>query len=153
MGFPEPSPPANRTVSPLYLAVVTTTQLVPRSLARLCRIGYVAAMSDLGPGRRVEHRLAHDDEFVHNVAWGLGAIGVLAGVVGVIIGLVMAFHSTRIVCPNGHFTPVGGDPNCYSHPDAGLGSAIALISFVLTILLLLVAALLLLQGATRRSRV
>jgi hypothetical protein len=118
-------------------------------MARAYKIGYVAAM----PESDLELRLIRDEGFVHKLAWGLGGTGVMAGCIGVIVGLVMAFHSTLIACPNGHFTPVGGDPNCYSHPDAGLGTSIAAISLVSTTLVVLVAATLILQGAALRRRV
>jgi hypothetical protein len=110
-------------------------------------------MADLGPGQRAELRLIDDEQFVHKLAWGFGGVGTAAGIVGVIVGLAMAFHRVVVACPVGHLTPVGGDPNCYSYPNAGLGSAVALISLALCTLIMLVAAMLLVQDAARRRRI
>lgn len=109
-------------------------------------------MSDLGSGERLELRLIHEPELVHKLAWGFGVVGILAGVVGAVLGLVMAFHRVVVVCPDGHSVPAGGDPNCYSYANAGLGTSIALISLILSMLILLVVTNLLLQGASRRGR-
>jgi hypothetical protein len=109
-------------------------------------------MSDLGSGERLELRVIHEPELVHRLAWGFGVVGTVAGVVGVLLGLVMALHRIVVSCPDGHFTPTGGDPNCYSYPNAGLGTSIALISLSLSMLILLVVTMLLLQEASRRRR-
>jgi hypothetical protein len=109
-------------------------------------------MSDVGPGERLELRVMYEPEFVHKLVWGFGAIGVCAGLGGVIIGVAMTLHRVVAPCPDGHEFPLGGDPNCYSHPNAGLGTSIALVSVALSALILLVATTLLLLVASRRRR-
>ena len=56
-------------------------------------------------------------------------------VISLVIGLSMAMSSVVAPCENGHFFPEGTtDFTCYAHPEAGAGSAIALLSVLLGIL-------------------
>jgi hypothetical protein len=63
-------------------------------------------------------------------------VGLVLALIGLAIGLNMALASEVAPCENGHFFPEGTtDFTCYSHPEAGVGSAIALFSVLLGILL------------------
>ena len=63
-------------------------------------------------------------------------VGLVIALIGLLVGLSMAFSSEVAPCENGHFFPEGTtDFTCYVHPQAGLGSAIALFSILLGILL------------------
>lgn len=67
------------------------------------------------------------------------SLGAIAAIVGIEIGIRMALKATLIQCPDGTYFPQGTtDFRCFSHMHAGTGSAIALISFMLLILLVLV---------------
>jgi hypothetical protein len=57
---------------------------------------------------------------------------------GVIVGIAMAAKRTRIQCPEGYISN-SPDPNCYAHFHAGQGTAIALISGILLVLVVLAA--------------
>jgi hypothetical protein len=64
----------------------------------------------------------------------LVVLGVCLGVIGVIVGFSMAFHATVIGCPDGHFFPAGTtDFRCFAHKHAGDGTAIAVFSALLAI--------------------
>lgn len=80
-------------------------------------------------------------ETVHlHTRWeGLVRAGIWAGVclavVGLLIGLSMALKKRVASCPDGTYFPEGAtDHNCYVHPQAGLGTSIAVISVLLGIL-------------------
>jgi hypothetical protein len=107
-------------------------------------------VSDLGPGRRIEVRTTHERDFVRKVTWRLGTVGVAAALSGMITGIVMADHNYVVQCPDGHVTPVGADPNCYSYPELGLGISIALLSVALGVLILLACAGLFLLATPRQ---
>lgn len=65
-------------------------------------------------------------------------IGLLIASVGLVDGLVMALERKRAPCPDGKYFPEGTtDFSCYVHPQAGLGIAIAAISVLLGILIVL----------------
>ncbi|MEI8058272.1 MAG: hypothetical protein WCI29_12790 [Actinomycetes bacterium] len=67
-------------------------------------------------------------------------IGVVLAVISLVVGLSMAFSSVVGPCENGHFFPEGTtDFTCYAHPQAGSGSAIALLSILLGILMVFAA--------------
>jgi hypothetical protein len=60
--------------------------------------------------------------------------------VGLVDGFVMALKSHVAPCPNGTYFPQGTtDFNCYVHPNAGSGIAIAVTSALLGILVVLSA--------------
>jgi hypothetical protein len=69
-----------------------------------------------------------------NTVWALVHISLLLAVVGLVDGLVMAFKRTVARCPDGkYFSPGTTNFNCYVHPHAGVGLAIAVFSVLLGI--------------------
>jgi len=67
-------------------------------------------------------------------------IGLALAVVGLADGLVKVLERNVAPCPNGTFFPPGTTNfNCYVHPNAGTGIAIAVISALLGILVVLSA--------------
>lgn len=60
---------------------------------------------------------------------------------GILDGLVMAIHRVVARCPDGTYFDQGQDPICYSHPHAGLGIAIIVVSAMLAIVVVLCAAI------------
>jgi hypothetical protein len=65
-------------------------------------------------------------------------MGLLIAVVGLVDGLVMALKKNEAPCPDGKYFPEGTtDYSCYVHPQGGLGIAIAAISVLLAILIVL----------------
>ncbi len=64
--------------------------------------------------------------------------GVILAILGVIDGVVVALQRTLTACPDGTYFPPGAkDFRCYSNPQLGLGVAIAIVSILLGILILL----------------
>jgi hypothetical protein len=63
--------------------------------------------------------------------------GVILAIVGLVDGLVMAFHRKVAQCANGTTFPVGADPVCYVHPQSGGGIAIVAFSTMLGIVIAL----------------
>jgi hypothetical protein len=77
---------------------------------------------------------ATNAERLHSFVWTLVLLGFALGIVGLIVGLRMAFHATLIQCPDGHFFPAGTtDFRCFAHKHAGDGTAIAVFSALLAI--------------------
>jgi hypothetical protein len=65
-------------------------------------------------------------------------IGLGLATVGLVDGLVMALNREEAPCSDGKYFPEGTtDFTCYIHPQAGLGIAIAVISVLLGILIVL----------------
>jgi hypothetical protein len=87
--------------------------------------------------------------------WSVMLVGSLVAVAGLVDGIVMASKRHVAQCPDGKYFPEGTtDFNCYVHPNAGLGTAIALFSILLGIVAWLAgtAAVATLRGnATRGS--
>jgi len=83
------------------------------------------------------------------------SVGLALALVGLVDGFVMALHRHVASCPNGTYFPQGTTNfNCYVHPNAGAGTAIAAISGLLGILVVLSAisvAANLRSGSTARS--
>ena len=73
-----------------------------------------------------------------DAVWWATRLGIALTAVGLVDGLVMALERRVADCPNGTYFPEGAtDFNCYVHPQAGLGIAIAVFSLLLGILVLL----------------
>ncbi len=67
-------------------------------------------------------------------------VGLALALIGLIDGVVMALHSRVASCPNGTYFPPGTTNfTCYAHPNAGTGIAVAVISALLGILVVLSA--------------
>ena len=72
-----------------------------------------------------------------DAVWWATRLGIALTAVGLVDGLVMALKRHVADCPNGTYFPEGAtDFNCYVHPQAGLGIAIAVFSLLLGILVL-----------------
>ena len=79
-------------------------------------------------GARLVER--HED-----LVWWATWIGLFLAGVGLIDGVIMASKKKMATCPDGTYFPEGTtDFNCYVHPQAGLGVAIAAVSVLLGIL-------------------
>jgi hypothetical protein len=67
-------------------------------------------------------------------------VGLILAFVGLADGIKMAHKRHVVTCPNGTYFPPGTTNfNCYNHPNAGTGLAIAVISALLGILVVLSA--------------
>jgi hypothetical protein len=63
-------------------------------------------------------------------------VGVALGVAGIIIGINVGTHRTVVNCRNGTYFPQGTtDFRCFSHPHAGDGAGLAIVSGMLAILI------------------
>jgi hypothetical protein len=72
--------------------------------------------------------------------WAAMWVGIAVALVGLVDGLVMAFKRHVAPCPNGTYFPKGATNfDCYVHPNAGTGIAIAAVSSLLGILVVLSA--------------
>lgn len=70
-----------------------------------------------------------------DAVWWATWVGLALALIALIDGLVMALKRKLADCPDGTYFPQGEtDFNCYVHPQAGLGIAIAVLSVVLGIL-------------------
>jgi hypothetical protein len=70
-----------------------------------------------------------------DAVWWATWLGLALSMVGLIDGLMMALKTKVADCPDGTYFPQGAsDFNCYVHPEADLGIAIAALSVVLGIL-------------------
>ena len=77
-------------------------------------------------------------------------VGALLALVGLIDGVVMTLNKKVASCPDGKYFPDGTtDFTCYVHPQAGVGIAVAALSIVLGILVVLSGIV---ATATLRSR-
>src|SRR4051812_2615342 len=66
--------------------------------------------------------------------WSVVFVGFLVAVAGLVDGIVMASKRHVAPCPDGKYFPEGTTNfDCYVHPNAGLGIAIALFSILLGI--------------------
>lgn len=75
-----------------------------------------------------EGRAERDESYVRSAV----ALGLVVAIIGFIDGLVMAFKRHVAQCPNGRYFPPGTTNfNCYVHPHAGDGIAVAVISILL----------------------
>lgn len=76
-----------------------------------------------------------------DLTWWATWVGVIFAGVAFISGLVMALEKKIIPCPDGTYFPEGAtDFECYVHPDGALGIAVAAISIVLGVLVLLMSS-------------
>ena len=83
------------------------------------------------------------------VRWAV-AIGVILAAVGLIDGVVMVAQRREATCPNGRYFPEGTtDFTCYVHPQAAIGIAVAAMSVILGILVVLAGIV---ATATIRNR-
>jgi hypothetical protein len=72
--------------------------------------------------------------------WFAMSVGIILALVGLVDGFVMALKRHVAPCPNGTYFPQGAKNfDCYVHPNAGTGIAIAVISALLGILVVLSA--------------
>lgn len=79
------------------------------------------------------------DRWTARIRWARMS-GLALAFVGVVDGLVMALDRTEADCPNGKIFPESAtDFTCYAHPQAPEGVAIAAISLMLGILIVLAA--------------
>jgi hypothetical protein len=70
-----------------------------------------------------------------DLVWWATWVALLLASVGLVDGLMMAMKKQVAACPDGTYFPDGTtDLDCYVHPEAGLGIAIAALSVVLAIL-------------------
>ena len=70
-----------------------------------------------------------------DAVWLATWVGLALAMVGLIDGVMMALKRKVADCPGGTYFPEGAtDFNCYVHPQAGLGIAVAALSVVLGIL-------------------
>jgi len=89
-----------------------------------------------GSGPQPDGRRAGRDERVWSAMW----VGLILALVGLIDGFVMALQRHVAPCSNGTYFPKGTTNfDCYVHPNAGPGIAIAVISALLGILVVLSA--------------
>ena len=73
-----------------------------------------------------------------DAVWWATWVGIALALVGLIDGVMMALKRKAADCPSGTYFPEGAtDFNCYVHPQAGLGIAVAALSVVLGILVVL----------------
>jgi hypothetical protein len=70
-----------------------------------------------------------------DTVWWATWVALTLASVGLIDGLMMALKKKVIDCPDGTYLPNGSDFDCYVHPQAPLGIAIAALSVVLGILI------------------
>jgi hypothetical protein len=68
---------------------------------------------------------------LHGYSLGLAIVGLVACLVGIVIGIQMASHSVPAPCSDGSL-------NCSSHPHAGEGIGIVIVCVVLACILLIV---------------
>lgn len=69
--------------------------------------------------------------------WGTW-LGVVLAAVGLVNGVVMALKRRTAACPDGKYFPEGTtDFECYVHPQAGVGIAVAVLSVMLGIVVVL----------------
>ncbi|HZC69553.1 MAG TPA: hypothetical protein VE442_02555 [Jatrophihabitans sp.] len=98
---------------------------------RACRADDDTFIALLRNGSFSPRRLAHARRIRVAVS-----IGIACAVVGIVIGLRMALHTTVVDCADGTYFPEGTtDFRCYAHKQAGDGTAIVLISAMLGILI------------------
>jgi hypothetical protein len=101
----------------------------------------------LTPPRDLSTRFADQGEAL--VMWAIW-LGLSLATVGLIDGIIMAARRVLADCPNGTSFPAGTTNFvCYSHPEAGLGIAVAVISVMLGILIALCSVV---ATATVRAR-
>jgi hypothetical protein len=66
------------------------------------------------------------------------SVGVILTVISVVVGLGMAFQRKVVPCPDGHqFPPGTTDFRCFIYPQAGEGSALAMLSIMLGLIIIL----------------
>lgn len=76
------------------------------------------------------------------LVWWSIVVGSILAVAGVVIGFVMAFKRNEAECADGTYFPEGTtDFRCFVHPQGLEGSAIAVISLMLGILIVLTSAI------------
>jgi hypothetical protein len=81
-------------------------------------------------------RAGHDQSLIWLAMWA----GLALALIGLIDGVVMALHSRVAPCPDGTYFPPGTTNfTCYAQPNAGTGIAVAVISALLGILVVLSA--------------
>ncbi len=77
-----------------------------------------------------------------DLVWWSIVVGSILSVAGLVIGLVMAFKRNEAECADGTYFPEGTtDFRCFVHPQGLEGSAIAVISLMLGILIVLTGAI------------
>lgn len=74
-----------------------------------------------------------------DAVWWATLGGVFFALVGLVDGLVMALEREAIQCPGGTYSPDAPEFACFVYPQAGLGIAIAALSVVLGILVVLLS--------------
>jgi hypothetical protein len=76
-----------------------------------------------------------------DLTWWATWVGLIFAGVAFISGLVMALEKKVITCPDGTYFPEGAtDLECYVHPDGAIGIAVAALSIVLGVLVLLMGS-------------
>ena len=81
-------------------------------------------------------RAGRDQNLILLAMW----VGLALALVGLIDGVVMALQSHVAPCANGTYFPPGTTNfTCYAHPHAGTGIAVAVVSALLGILVVLSA--------------
>jgi hypothetical protein len=101
----------------------------------LCR--FMVGDTTRASGPRPEGRPAGRGE---RVVWSAMSVGLIVALAGLADGLVKALNRHVAPCPNGTYFPQGTTNfNCFVHPNAGTGIAIAVISALLGILVTLSA--------------
>jgi hypothetical protein len=96
-------------------------------------------------------RIFNDRERWRTASRLLGLIACAAPAFGVIAGITLAARRQLVVCSTPRVVPVGGDSNCYSHPQLLLGVAVAVVSVGLLALAALVVIIAGVLGPLRRS--
>jgi hypothetical protein len=76
-----------------------------------------------------------------DLTWWATWVGLIFAGVAFLSGLVMALEKKVVTCPDGTSFPEGvSDFECYVHPDAAIGIAVAALSIVLGVLVLLISS-------------
>lgn len=108
-------------------------------------------MTELGTGRRLEIRVAHQPEFVSRVMWISASLSLLAAAVGVVTGIVLGTYSIVVPCTPDDEIPLTGDQNCYSYPHASIGVGLVVLSVIGGALVVLACITLVSLAAVRRE--
>jgi hypothetical protein len=92
-------------------------------------------MTDDATGSPPDQDSARLTDRREDLVWWATWVALLSALVGLVDGLMTAMKKKVATCPDGTFFPEGQtDFDCYVHPQAGLGVAIAALAVVLAIL-------------------